>query len=61
MSNPRYDWWSYAKGMIRRYPSLVVREACLRETSITAKISGMPHGAGVSNPTETAALRRSHG
>lgn len=22
MSTPRYDWWSYVKGMIRRYPAL---------------------------------------
>ena len=22
MSNPRYDWWGYVKGMIRRYPKL---------------------------------------
>ena len=22
MSNPRYDWWPYVKGMIRRYPDL---------------------------------------
>ena len=22
MSNPKYDWWSYVKGMIRRYPKL---------------------------------------
>lgn len=20
MSNPRYDWWSYVKGILRRYP-----------------------------------------
>lgn len=22
MSRPRYDWWPYVKGMIRRYPAL---------------------------------------
>lgn len=22
MSRPRYDWWPYVKGMIRRYPEL---------------------------------------
>ena len=31
MSSPRYDWWSYAKGMIRRYPELQ-REFAGRET-----------------------------
>lgn len=23
MSKPRYDWWGYAKGMLRRYPDKV--------------------------------------
>lgn len=22
MSKPRYDWWPYVKGMVRRYPAL---------------------------------------
>lgn len=22
MSRPRYDWWGYVKGMIKRYPAL---------------------------------------
>ena len=57
MSNPRYDWWPYVKGMIRRYPALVQKQACLHDICITAKISGMPHGTGISNPTEQAALR----
>lgn len=26
MSNPRYDWWGYVKGMIRRYPDGYVNE-----------------------------------
>lgn len=26
MSKPRYDWWSYIKAIIRRYPSLKGRE-----------------------------------
>lgn len=26
MSRPRYDWWAYVKGMIRRYPSLCAEE-----------------------------------
>lgn len=25
MSTPRYDWWPYVKGMIRRYPELARR------------------------------------
>ena len=27
MSTPRYDWWPYVKGMIRRYPELCRQEA----------------------------------
>ena len=26
MSTPRYDWWPYVKGMIRRYPELCRRD-----------------------------------
>lgn len=26
MSKPRYDWWSYIKAVIRRYPELKGRE-----------------------------------
>ncbi|MEE0801074.1 MAG: hypothetical protein U0L91_07325 [Gemmiger sp.] len=25
MSTPHYDWWSYAKGMVRRFPELRAR------------------------------------
>lgn len=44
MSTPRYDWWPYVKGMIRRYPELCHKEAALHDTTITANISGMPGG-----------------
>ena len=30
MSTPRYDWWPYVKGMIRRYPELCARQEELR-------------------------------
>lgn len=57
MSSPRYDWWSYVKGMIRRYPNLKQQYDALHETRITAPITGMPRGNNVSNPTANAALR----
>lgn len=57
MSRPRYDWWPYVKGMIRRYPQLVEEELALREPPTTASLSGMPGGGKISDPTPQAALR----
>lgn len=58
MSKPRYDWWSYVKGMIRRYPELCARQEELRKTSLSPDLSGMPHGRGkISDPVANAALR----
>ncbi len=59
MSKPRYDWWSYVKGMIRRYPDLCAKAAELHETSVSPNLSGMPQGKGsTSDPTANAALRQ---
>jgi len=44
--------------MIRRYPALAAEYAELKQTGVTAQISGMPHGGGVSDPTARAALRQ---
>lgn len=58
MSSPRYDWWGYVKGMIRRYPDLCAKEKALHEVSISPNSSGMPGGkGGYSDPTASAALR----
>ena len=57
MSTPRYDWWPYVKGMIRRYPDLCLKEATLHDTAITANISGMPCGGKRTDKTADAALR----
>ena len=58
MSTPRYDWWPYVKGMIRRYPGLVEREKELHNTSISPVLSGLPRPINsVSDPTGAAALR----
>ncbi|MFR8002512.1 MAG: hypothetical protein ACLU62_06275 [Hydrogeniiclostridium sp.] len=58
MSAPRYDWWPYVKGMIRRYPGLVERDKELHNTSISPVLSGLPRPINsVSDPTGAAALR----
>lgn len=58
MSTPRYDWWPYVKGMIRRYPGLVEKEKELHNTSISPVLSGLPRPINsVSDPTGAAALR----
>ena len=58
MSTPRYDWWSYVKGMIRRYPELCRREADLHTTAVTPNYGGAPGGhGGRSDPVANAALR----
>lgn len=58
MSKPRYDWWGYVKGMIRRYPELCAKEKELHTVSMSPDLSGMPHGRGnKSDPTANAALR----
>lgn len=57
MSTPRYDWWPYVKGMIRRYPELCVRANELHNTSITPSYSGIPGGGYRGDKTADAALR----
>lgn len=56
MSKPRYDWWPYVKGMIRRYPALQAEYALKHEPRITTVIAN-GHGSGVPKPTEATALR----
>ena len=58
MSRPRYDWWSYVKGMIRRYPELCARQEELRRTKMSPNLTGMPGAHGqTSDPVADAALR----
>ena len=57
MSKPRYDWWSYVKGMIRRYPELRRRYGALREGRLTADYSGMPRGGGDGRAVEGLDIR----
>ena len=58
MSKPRYDWWPYVKGMIRRYPELCARQEELRRTKMSPNLTGMPGAHGqTSDPVADAALR----
>lgn len=57
MSRPRYDWWGYVKGMIRRYPQLKEEYADLHSQSVTPNYSGMPGGGGSGRTVEVIALR----
>lgn len=57
MSKPRYRWWGYIKNVIRAYPGLKKEYEDLHEQSVTANVSGMPGGGGVSRGTESIAIR----
>lgn len=58
MSTPRYDWWPYVKGMIRRYPELCARDRELHEIAVTPRYGGTGSGrGGRSDPVANAALR----
>lgn len=57
MSKPRYDWWGYVKGMIRRYPQLKEEYADLHQQATTASYSGMPGSGGAGRAVEEVALR----
>lgn len=57
MSKPRYDWWPYVKGMIRRYPALRERYRDLHSPDMVANYSGMPRGGGGGRGVESLAIR----
>lgn len=57
MSKPRYDWWPYVKGFIRRYPGLKAEYDDLHSQSITQAYSGMPGGGNDGRGLERAAIR----
>lgn len=57
MSKPRYDWWPYVKGMIRRYPKLKARYDSLHTPAVTVAYSEHIGGGGADRTTETVALR----
>lgn len=57
MSKPRYDWWPYVKGMIRRYPALAGQYHDLHSPAMVADYSGMPRAGGNSRSMESLAIR----
>lgn len=57
MSKPRYPWWGYARNMIRVYPARKREYEELHQQSMTAQMTGMPGGGGVSRATENIAVR----
>lgn len=57
MSKPRYDWWPYVKGMIRRYPELAREYEDLHSQAITQAYTGMPGGREDGRAMESVAIR----
>ena len=57
MSKPRDDWWVSAVRMVINYPKRKEEYEDIHSQSLTAEISGMPSGNGVSRTTENIALR----
>lgn len=58
MSSPRYDWWGYVKGMIRRYPSLCDEYEELKSQNLIARYEASGgHSSEASRVTENIAIR----
>ncbi len=61
MSKTKYRWWTYAKNMIRYYPTLKAEYEELHRQSTTPALTGMPGGGDISRKTESTALRELNG
>lgn len=61
MSRPRYDWWGYVKGMLRRYPSgnLTEQEREAIDKAIDATLS-MDSGMERMRIVELVFWKRTH-
>lgn len=57
MSNPRYDWWSYVKGMIYRYPALCDQHSQAMAQKITPSYAAQPSSSESSRTTEDLVAR----
>ena len=58
MSSPRYDWWGYVKGMIRRYPTLCEEYADIKSQSITVSYEASGgHSSNVGRAVESIAIK----
>ncbi len=58
MSKPRYDWWSYMKAVIRRYPERVKQYQELHTPSLSAPLAGAPGSKHrTADPTAQTAVK----
>lgn len=58
MSKPRYDWWSYIKAIIRRYPERLAEYRDLHDPSFSIALTGLPgRKNSTSDPTAATALK----
>lgn len=57
MSKPKDDWFKNAVWTVRNYPARKQEYEELTSPKVTASISGMPGGGGVSRTVENLALR----
>lgn len=58
MSRPRYIWWSYVQGMVRKYPERARALGDLHAVGMTARYDAEPGGGGPGRTTETVAMRQ---
>ncbi len=58
MSSPRYIWWSYVQGIVRKYPERAAELGELHAVGMTARYDAEPGGGGPGRATETVALRQ---
>ena len=57
MSKPRYDWWVYVKGVVRRYPVLLAKHRDLQTPALTVNYSEHVGSGDAQRTTETVATR----
>lgn len=60
MSRPRYDWWGYAKGMIRRYPGGVTARERWAVSEAVRQTLALPDGEARMKLVDVIFWRRSH-
>lgn len=60
MSKPRYDWWGYAKGMIRRYPDRVTEDEKRAVETAIAQTRAMRNGQDRITVVELVLMKRTH-
>lgn len=57
MSSPRYDWWGYVKGMIRRYPMLCLERNENLEQKITVNYNAFGRSSNVNRAIENVVIK----